>query len=411
MNTKKLHYIIVVLIFLWSLKLFSYRSFDPVFSGRLTKIVPIAMSIFVLYKFRTIKKNSKEYISFPYVVLFFLYPLVTFIPCSIYHGQSFSQSLQALLPHWYISIYFLLIIFKFPVEKIIRCIIIFAIIRTGLTFFEQFTYPNVPFAFRMDGFNEELNKFVGVEVRSGFYRYLISDAYFLPLFSAIYSFVQFIQKRRTSFLLIFLVSCFGIYMDQTRQIMASLVLCLCLIPFIDSKKNFAKYIFIFIIIFAILASNFDVLFDELQERTIDDTTGDDNIRLLSYAYFFTNTGNLVTTLFGNGLSYPTSAYGIQDTDLHQIGLNTSDIGVVGALYLLGYVFITIFIMYYFFVVIKKWKSIDTYLRIYLISILINSPLIFPLYNGTLPCYECFLGMLFYMVDKSIDRKQNSNISH
>ena len=41
-----------------------------------------------------------------------------------------------------------------------------------------------------------------------------------------------------------------------------------------------------------------------------------------------------------------------------------------------------------------------YIKFMFISIFLQLPLILPLYNTSLPAYECFMGLLFYLTDMS-----------
>lgn len=401
--------LIVLFVFLVTLNFFSYRDLNITFMGQMIQLLSCSMFIYALTHFSQIRKTSNQYSSLNYVICFCLYPLLTSIVCYIYHEQSFMLSFQTLLAHWFLLIYFFLVINKISSKSIVNLIIVFAIIRTGLTLIEQFTYPNVPFAFRMSGFDDNFGKYMDVEIRSGFYRYLISDAYFLPLFAVFYSFMQLVKEISWKFLLIFLISILGIYMDQTRQIIFSMIICLCLYPFLNLNRRQIKYIFILGIIGIVIYSNMDLLFGETISKTQNEVS-DDNIRVLSYAYYFSNTGDFITSLLGNGLASTKSSYGQEIAKLENWGYFRCDIGIVGALHMLGYVFILLFILYYVFVILRNWKKIDAYLRLYLLSILVNIPLIFPLYNATLPCFECFMGILFYLVDRSILQKKRSGVS-
>lgn len=409
MKYSKLHYIIIIFIFLLSLRFFSYRYVDSTLMGRLTQLTSILMFLYAAFSYSKLNLYAKDYKSYRYVFFFYLFPLITSVACYLYHGQSYLQSIIALLPNWFLSIYFIAILFKIPPKRIINLLIICSLIRTGLTFIEQFTYPNVPFAFRMDAY-DEFNHLREVEVRNGFYRYLISDAYFLPLFSAIYSIVKFTTKKSIKYLIIFIISCLGVYIDQTRQIIISLALCLCMLPFVGARKGRGKFIFILLILVAIVVSNFDVLFGEAVSNT-QDQANDSNIRFISTTYFLDNTGDIISSLFGNGIPYPKSSYGAEIGRLQDLGIFTVDVGVFGAIYILGYIFVAVFASYYLFVVIRNWRLIDAYLRVYLISILINIPMIFPLYNSTLPCWECYIGLLFYLVDKSIQKNVPQNAAN
>lgn len=398
MQAKRFSVIIIIFLFLSSLNFFSYVNLDSILFGRVSKVYLALFFIFILLKWGSIKALSLQFPSKNYVVLFLVLPVITVFTCLFQHGQSISSSLSVMFPHLVLCVYFYLILNRIDKEIIVKILILFALIRTGLTAIEQLTYPNVMFAFRMDRYNE-YGIFVPLEIRSGFYRFLISDAYYLPMFAGFYTFSKLLEKVRVKYLLVFLFCCFGLYMDQTRQIMFSFIACLLFLPFLRKSSYIFKYIFFITIIGSILYVYADVLFGETLLKTKSEVN-DDNIRVLSYTYYFTNTGPLLTTLFGNGFAGD-SIFGKEINKLENFGLFRSDIGVVGAIHLLGYIFVIVFVFYYINVVRKNWKYIDTPLQLMLISILCNLPLIFPLYNFTLSGIEFFMGVLFYLTDKSI----------
>lgn len=402
MYVKKLSVLIIVFLFLSSLCFFSYVNLDLVFFGRISKVYLALFFIFLLLKWRNIKSLALHFPSKNYVLLFLALPFITTFSCLSEHGQSLSSSLSVMFPHLILCVYFYLILSGVDKKDLIKIVILFALIRTSLTIIEQFTYPNVLFAFRMDKYNE-YGVFIPLEMRSGFYRFLISDAYYLPMFAGFYAFSKLVENVTLKYLFVFLFCCFGLYMDQSRQIMFSFILCLTLLPLFKKNSQFLKYAFFIAIIVSVLYVYANVLFGETFLKTKDELN-DDNIRVLSYTYYFTNTGSWLTTLFGNGFAGD-SMFGKEVSKLEDMGLFRVDIGIVGAIHLLGYVFIATFILYYINVVRKNWKYIDSPLQLMLISILCNIPLIFPLYNFTLSGIEFFMGILFYLTDRSILENQ------
>lgn len=392
-------YFVIAFLFLWMLQFFSYVNLDLTSYGRFTRIICLFVFLFIFAHIYAVKKLLPMYPSGKFVALFIILPFATAISCYIEHGQSIFTSINAMFPHLILCIYFYFILKNSQTDKLINIIIIYAIIRTIITGIEQITYPNVLFAFRMDTYDE--NGFHPLEIRSGFYRFLISDAYYLPVFSGFYSFSKLLERFNKKHLIIFLICAFGVYMDQTRQVIFSFVVCLALLPILKRGKHILRYLLVVVLVISVLYSYSDILFGELMEKTsaqMDDT----DIRLISYMYYFNNTGSFVSTLFGNGFNGSlASEYGREISRLQDMGLYRCDIGIVGGIHLLGYVFVSFFIFYYLFVVLRNWKHIDTFLQMMLISILCNIPLIFPLYNFTLASIEFFMGILFYLIDRSI----------
>jgi hypothetical protein len=235
----KIAFLFFVLVFLHSLQYFSYINYDKTWGGRLFKILIIMILSLLFHKKANIRK---DYPSAKYVKLFIFLPILSFLTCYFDRGQSFFESFDAYFPFLVICIYFYLHAFQIKTQDIINVIIIFALIRTGLTLIQQFTYPNYLFAFRKDRY-DGYGVFHALEQRSGFYRYLIADAYFLVIFSIFYAFDKFISTSKKKYLLILLIGLLGIYMDQSRQILASTIACLfCFVFFLKNAKKSVKYV-------------------------------------------------------------------------------------------------------------------------------------------------------------------------
>lgn len=402
--------ILILVIYLLTTQLFTYSEYASLHIGTASVALCGLFYFFLLANAKDIRRkcHNNQFTSCYFILLFIILPLLTTVSCYIAHGQSIFDSLWVMCFHFSISIYFYLIFIGASKEYILRLLTILMLVKLGLTVAEQFTYPYVPFTARLvNGYTSD-GVFREVEVRSGIYRYTIADAYYLYMIVGFYSFSKLIKSKNRGAWLFFLASCIGIYLDQSRQIMVSFILSLFIISFFQPGKNKIRYLLLFGIFIVTIYGYYDFLFEELSEKT-SDQMDDENIRFLAYAYYSSNLGDLLTMLFGNGFGGYNSAWGreIAFQEL-TMGLNRADIGVVGALHLLGAIFVIVFFAYYIFVFLKNWRYIDSYIKMMFISILINIPMLFPLYNLPLGGIDFFMGCLYYLTDKSINENIKSS---
>lgn len=341
-----------------------------------------------------------KYKSHKFIVIFLILPFFTALSSYLTHGHSIFNSINATLLHFILVIYFFAIIKNISPSYILKVLAVCMLIKLGLTIIEQFTYPNVPFTFRYEGYDEVTGEWMEIGQRSGIWRFLISDAYYLYMILGFKSFYELRKKYSAKYCILFLLCCLGLYLDQTRQIMFSFAASLLIVSFFKSKNKILYFIVVGIL--GIVAFQFvDVLFGELIELTADDAS-EDYSRVASYVYYLTDYHGLFSLLFGHGFGGGNDTWGNHIFYLEQtLRLFRMDIGIVGAFHLLGLVFVISFIIYFFFIHVKNWKYIDAYLQTMMISVVINIPMIFPLYNYTVCAMEFFMGCLFYMIDKSI----------
>lgn len=409
MRSIKLSNIIFVVLFLFSLNFFSYRDFASFIMVQKVLFVLFYIYLFLLLIIPSNRRDLSKYKSHNFILLFFVLPFFTSISSYVTHGHSIFNSLNASLLHFIFLIYFFLIIKRINPSYIYKVLTVCMLIKLGLTIVEQITYPNVPFSFRFEGYDEVTGEYMEIGQRSGIWRFLISDAYYLYMFVGFKSFFELKKKYSAKNCILFLLCCLGLYLDQTRQIMFSFVASLMIMSFFNSKNKIVY--FVVIGIFGIIIFQFvDVLFGELIELTADDV-GDDYSRIASYVYYFTDYHGLFSLLFGHGFGGGNDAWGNNIFYLEQtLRLFRVDIGIVGAFHLLGFIFIFIFIVYFICVHVKNWKYIDPYLQTMLVSVVINIPMVFPLYNYTVCAIEFFIGSLYYMIDKSIvENKFNKSV--
>lgn len=392
------YYWLLAFIILHFFHYLDYVGYNPTLGGQVANVIVILLIVYLL----TRKTNYSPLPSSRYILSFMLIPILSFIPCFIDRGQDFITSFRAYLPSGIWVLYFYLYEKKFNYQNVINIILIIAFLRIGITYIEQFTYPNYYFANRTD-VELENGLIREVEIRSGFRRYLISDTFF-SMFAIFYYYQKIIDKDKKRFrnIILFAIACFGLYMDQSRQFLASTFCSIAILTIFSSRSSIGGKVFFIFLIIALYAG-YSFLFSELTTQTYEDIN-EDNIRVASYAYYFWDYWESpLGVLFGNGIPGK-SDYGNEihkiETTLH---LYRTDIGIVGALSIGGICTVAMFFLYYLKVVWKNWKYMDLYQQLFLISALLNIPLIFPLTQGL--HYKCFWAILIFIIDSTIIRNK------
>lgn len=392
------YYWLLAFIILHFFHYLDYVGYNPTLGGQVANVIVILLIVYLL----TRKTNYSTLPSSRYILSFMLIPILSFIPCFIDRGQDFITSFRAYLPSGIWVLYFYLYEKKFNYQNVINIILIIAFLRIGITYIEQFTYPNYYFANRTD-VELENGLIREVEIRSGFRRYLISDTFF-SMFAIFYYYQKIIDKDKKRFrsIILFAIACFGLYMDQSRQFLASTFCSIAILTIFSSRSSIGGKIFFIFLIIALYAG-YSFLFSELTTQTYEDIN-EDNIRVASYSYYFWDYWESpLGVLFGNGIPGK-SDYGNEihkiETTLH---LYRTDIGIVGALSIGGICTVAMFFLYYLKVVWKNWRYMELYQQLFLISALLNIPLIFPLTQGL--HYKCFWAILIFIIDSTIIRNK------
>lgn len=402
---------VVAFFYLMTSFFFTYVNVNEELMSKISRVCVGLLLIYLFVSWNRIREKSGGYASFPFVFYLILAPILTHISCFLSHGQSIVASVSVSMASMVIAIYFYCIRKGTDKSSIVHFLIFLALARTVITLIEQFTYPNLLFAFQQDYF-DDYGTLHEIEERSGFRRFLIADAYYLPVFLGFYSLSKFINKYNSKYLFLFLFALFGLYMDQTRQIMFVFLICLLFTPFLTDKNKSGnkalKATLIIIILGLILYANYDTLFGELGSKTTEQLNNE-YTRSVEIVFFLSKLGNPLTVLFGNGW-FGNSAYGREFIDLQDtVHMYRSDIGIIGSLHMMGAVFIIIFFLYFLIIVRKNWRYISMEYKYMLLFVLFDVPLIFPIYNFTFASVECFMGLLFYLVDKSIIDNKNKPV--
>ena len=214
---------------------------------------------------------------------------------------------------------------------------------------------------------------------------------------AFYCFEQFLRKGRTLNILGLLLACIGIYLLTTRQVIFAAILCMAYAMFALKKIKLNSFVFIIIFCYIVYmySQNLFGYFIEMTEG-IDK----DYVRFLSYRFFGLdyNDGQVLPFLIGNGMWSDSSEYGYDMLRYADYGLHQSDIGIVGMYSLYG-IFYVIVIILFFIYLIKRFKYIDVYLRMYAIYMLITSIMLH--HFGSSSYKIMILCCYIYLVEKSV----------
>ena len=391
--------ILIGWIYLHTLHYFDFTLYNPTLGGQIIKLICI---ILILYLF-THRINTKYAYSKTWVAGFLWVPMLSFISCWFEHGQNPIQSFWAYIPLFILLLYFVFHAKKIETDKIINLLTLFAVVRTAILLVQQFTYPNYYFAFRPEV--EMDNGLIReIEMRSGILRYYISDTY-LSMFLVFYWGQKIFEKFKWKYFLLFAWGVFGLWLDQTRQFMFVAFGTFIFVMLFSRNKKINKFsIYIAIIMFLIIIGmNFDSLFGELADKTSNEMTKD-NVRFIAYNYFFYEYwGGPLSVLLGNGIA-GASQYGKEIIYLsNEMHLYRADVGIVGFLNQYGIVSVCFFLLFYILFVRKNWKYMDTYIKMFLLAILFNLPLVVFFVNNL--NWYTYMAFMMYLTDMSIKKNK------
>lgn len=373
---------ILMLIFSHFMSLIAYINWG----GRMDRIACAIIFIIVILNRKKIPyvKSSK------YLILLMLIPFVSIFSSFTLHNQSIVDGVNSTFIHLTYMFLFLLFIFDTNKDDLLKVIIVLGIVWCCIQIFQQISYPKVLFGTRFETFYNE------IEIRNGIYRYNVTGVEF-ALILLFYCFEQFLRKGRTLNILGLLLACIGIYLLTTRQVIFAAILCMAYAMFALKKIKLNSFVFIIIFCYIVYmySQNLFGYFIEMTEG-IDK----DYVRFLSYRFLGLdyNDGQVLPFLIGNGMWSDSSEYGYDMLRYADYGLHQSDIGIVGMYSLYG-IFYVIVIILFFIYLIKRFKYIDVYLRMYAIYMLITSIMLH--HFGSSSYKIMILCCYVYLVEKSV----------
>lgn len=333
---------------------------------------------------------------YPIILVCVLCPVISAVPCYLFHGQSFFDSTRAIIGLSYPwLLYFYLHKYKAPSSKIIKIICVLAIVWTFLEIIQQFTYPSYWFATRGADSKE------GLVLRNGVWRYMIQP-WFIGYLAGVYYWFRYMNYKKTRDFLLMLLCLIGVYLFVTRVIIASIVFVIFVSFVFGNKMKLSSKLTVLLVLLIVSIPVFmysDLLFGEFYSQTVDQYENSDTdtrmfaTLLYGYEYF----PNILCNVFGNGIPLPFSSYGKEITHYEEEqGLYRSDIGIIGDynLYGLFYIICLIVALWKFF---SSHKHLQGY-QIYTMIGLLLTYYIIPIFQEQ--HRNVVIAMFFYLCDYS-----------
>ncbi len=245
--------------------------------------------------------------------------LISAFSATFFWSQGLIDSFMALPLYMSYVLFFLLIVWKEPINDIESVIIALGVLYLIVFSVTFLSFPTPVFG-NIESFSTD----------RGFQRVMLEGRGFLFLFS-FYALGRFYNKRELLWLVIFIITVIGVMMLLTRTLIAGSLI-LWTLYILRKSKNINKVIaIVFIIGFVYLISqlNFSqLLFKETMSQT---ENFNDYIRMKAVNYYLTEfSPNIFAKVFGNGEPFRNTGYANYLTYIEKVlGLYTSDIGYIG----------------------------------------------------------------------------------
>lgn len=377
-------------------------NFLPTQFNLLLWTVYLALFLFSIFYCIPILGFNKRFHFTKAVVPLTILPLLT-IPISFsLYGQSPFSSFKALMICGVWASYYLFHLSGISEKSILKVLLFSALFTLTIQVIQQFTYPNALFGLMSEELLEKTNRVDNIEIRNGIYRFITADNSYMAVIVLLSSLsIYFIYTHR-KYLVWSILMLATIYLTLTRQVLfaTAIVLIFALFTFRKSRTARGKiYLILACGIIAVLASA-SLLFSDLISQTGDDFN-EMNVRLLSLSVYGEMIfDNAATFLFGHGLPYELSRFGEEMAYWENLGLYTSDIGIVGHCFHYGFFYIIFAIVIVPILMIRQRNRIPTYIFGFLIFTFTMSVLIFPM-QGPMAYY--IWSSVFYISDLHINR--------
>ena len=328
MVSLKRKYILYILIVLSSMTFYNPFGIIP---NQLGKFIFYFVCIIALIYAYNIKSSlsKTDYPRHAYKILILGIIFSTFM-ASAFHEQSLIVSFIATLHYLFgYSVFYILMKFNIPKEKIEKAIWIFCFISMGIYLINMITFPNIIFGVEKDEY----------DMSRGIVRLGIHSLELIVLF-LLYSINQWMVTKRKKYVLIILLTAIFIVLSLTRQtIFLSAVLG---IFFILRQASIQKKLIVVsfgvLFYFTILPKIpiFQTMVELSEEQAERNKTENEDIRITAWKFYTDKyQTNGLTRIFGNGVpSAGNSSWGdeYEKTTVPQFGGNgcyTVDVGWAG----------------------------------------------------------------------------------
>lgn len=394
-NTRAL--LVLGIIWLYLSNFFGYNNFArfrlPYVMECLLYAVPILMVIFKGGGIRHTMHFYKE------VILLMILPFISGISSMLEFNQGLYETVVACIPSLLWGTYFFLHKNNVPYNKVLRFLLFFSLIGMLIMAVQQFFPEKAVFGVSVSTESDEI-----AEVRNGLYRFRIGGAGCAGLFLFAYYWGKMVNTYKRRWLAISFCLLLYLYLTLTRQVILSVLLIVVLTFLMRKKGNSTTS---FLLALCILGSLFffrDTLFGAFIEQTSEQTSNSDDVRFLEYTYFFNEilTKPIIFVL-GTGVPHASSSLGDYYRHLEQLNLFSSDIGLIGAWFNYGILYVLLFIWCMYKMCVKLRHLLPTYFKVYWICVIVVLPLAFPWGSNLSNLMWCFI---LYIMDLELkNRKQ------
>lgn len=363
----------IVLIFLFFVLAsggFYYFYWDYDFAGSIQTLLYIIIIIYYILLRKEWK--NKVFILDRAVNLLVITPLFSLITVQFYYGQSaYARKRDGLVMAIFL-LYYLFIYLRIKPATLIKSYILIGLLVLFLQVYQQF----IPFEALFGKRTEEDMFFMKtteeIEIRNGIYRFMF-DAFFYVSFISLYFSWQKLREK-FSVLYLGLFACFivSIYFYLARQIIAVTLIVLLL----SMIKNVKGLVIVFLVIacIAIFSSKYvDILFGEMLAKASDELSSDSYGRIFAYGFFAAKiVSSPIVFLLGNGFLSEEAVW----AEVYHFF--TSDIGIVGAVYHYGILWLFAYIYVFYVALVKCRDYLPPYIKWFLMTIIVDSILITPM---------------------------------
>lgn len=343
------------------------------------------------------------------VLAFIVFPLLSGFSCNLLEGQSVFLSIKAAIPMLAFVLYFYLHKKQVSEKSAMKAIFFIAIVIAVIQLVQQFLPSHAIFGIEGE---DEADVAANMEhrMRNGLYRFLMNfnGIFTFPLLY--YSWSKIRQKQSVKYIVLFALMLVSAYLTLTRQVMVVVLASLMISVFILKEKTNKKLTFVLCAAFALaLFNNFDSLFGELINKSVDEVDNDNYARYYSMSYFWQeSTKNVVAFFFGHGLPSGGTTYDYYLQKLADMQCYASDVGAIGAAFKFGWCYVAVFYLMVLKVWIKYRKDIPSYLTLFLVSILLFSLFMFLISKSY---YIAPFAIVLYVIDLHISNSSlASNIN-
>ena len=329
------------------------------------------------------------------IVSLMVLPFLSSISCYVYRNQPIMISIIAARDSLFWLFYFYLHKKGLSIELIMNVIKKIAIISSSIYIFQQLLYPDLYLFNSLQHYDE-------VEIRNGLYRFRLFALNPCIMISFYYTLYLYAENRNPKDLVLLVLFAVALFLTLTRNIYFCIFVPAFFYVFLKQRELSVRTIFYFIIgasFVLIVINNADIILGRDFVSKTQDELDESNVRVMSVAFYgleyWKDYGNMI---LGNGIaSWGNSAYGNEIQLIEEENkLFRSDIGIIGTFSTYGVVYIFAIILAYRRV-FKVFKKTPVYLRMFIISTILNLPLGVWLEGGF------YMSIVFYLMDKEIQK--------